>query len=137
MAKNEPGAVNVFNITDPAQYRCQLLHYHARLSRLYLRVFKGMAEHPAFYLLFADVAYIDCPANWQGADFHIASADECIALMLETGLIGRAILQFPGAYASITDYARLYVVNTSGKAVRLIANSASMMNSLPDSIGMF
>lgn len=135
MAKNEPGAVNIFNVTDPAEYRCQILHYHARLSRLYLRVFKGAADYPAFYLLFADVAYLDCPAAWQGANFQIADPDECIALMLETNLIGKAILQYPGAYASITDYARLYMVKTSGRPVRLIANSASMLNSLPDGIG--
>lgn len=134
MAKNQPGDINIFNVTDPAEYRCQILMYHARLSRLYLRVFKGAAEQAAFFLLFADVAYMDCPVNWQGADFRIGESDDCLALMLETGLIGKAILQFPGAYASITDYARLYTVTTPGRLVRLIANSASMLHSLPDNI---
>lgn len=134
MAKNEPGDSNIFNITGPAQYRCQVLHYHARLSRLYLRVFKGAAEQPAFYLLFTDVAYLDCPVTWQGADFRIAASDECIALMLETGLIGKAILQFPGAYASLTDYARLYIATTPGRPVRLIANSAALLTGLPENL---
>jgi hypothetical protein len=131
MAKHEPGATNIFNITDPALYRCQVYHYHARLSRLYVRVFKGTSEIPVFYLLFTDVAFFDCPVNWQGADFQIGTQDECIALLLEAGLIGKAILQFPGAYASITDYARLYTVAAPNRVIRFIANSASMIQQLP------
>lgn len=134
MAKNNPGDANIFNITDPEQYRCQVYHYHARLSRLYLRVFKGVAEIPVFYLLFADVALLDCPVNWQGANFKIASADDCITLLLEAGLIGKAILQFPGAYASITDHARLYQVETAGRMIQIIANSAAMLQKLPEGI---
>ena len=136
MVKSEPGASNIFNITDADQYRCQVHHYHSRVSRLYLRVFKGQVDVPVFYLLFSDVAYFDCPVNWQGADFSIAAADDCIALMLESGLVGKAILQFPNAYASITDYARLYVAQTSAqRPVKIIANSANMVKSLPPELG--
>ncbi len=134
MAKNAPGDINIFNITDPEQYRCQVYHYHARLSRLYLRVFKGVAETPVFYLLFTDVALMDCPVNWQGANFEIAPAEACIELLLAAGLIGKAILQFPGAYASITDYARLYQVATANRKIQLIANSASLLHQLPKEI---
>lgn len=131
MTRNEPGATNIFNITEPHRYRCQVHHYHNRLSRLYLRVFKDQQEMPAFYLLFSDTAYFECPVNWQSADFAIASQDDCIQLMLDTGLIGQAILRFPGAYASITDYARLYEVTTARRPVRIIANSASLLRQLP------
>jgi hypothetical protein len=134
MAKNNPGDRNIFNITDPDQYRCQVYHYHTRLSRLYMRVFKGAAENPVFYLLFTDVALMDCPVNWQGADFEIAAAEDCIGLMLEAGLIGKAILQFPGAYASLTDYARLYRVETTHRPIQIIANSASLLHQLPKEI---
>lgn len=90
---------------------------------------------PAFYLLFADVAYFDCPVTWTGADFAIAERDDCIRLMLEAGLIGEAILRFADAYASITDYARLYVAMTQGqRPIRLIANSANMLRELPDDL---
>jgi hypothetical protein len=134
MVKTESGAKNVFNITQPELYRCQILHYHNRLSRLYVAVYKGndRAMPALFYLLFADVAYFDCPVTWQGADFAIAPSDDCIQLMLDTGLIGQAILQFPNAYASITDYARLYVGTTSTeRSIRIIANSANMVQELP------
>jgi hypothetical protein len=133
MVKTNSGATNIFNITHPEQYRCQLLHYHNRLSRLYLAVYKGQQDTPAFYLLFSDVGYLDCPANWQGADFQIAESEACIELLLETGLIGKAILTFPNAYASITDYARLYQVQTaSGRTVRIIASGASMTHTPPN-----
>ncbi len=131
MVKTEPRSANVFNITRPEAYRCQVHHYHSRVSRLYLRVFKGQAQQPDFYLLFADVAYFECPVNWQGADFHIATHDDCIELMLEAGLVGPAILRFPGAYASLTDYTRLYIVQTAAKPVRIIAGSAALMRELP------
>src|SRR5687768_998189 len=134
MVKTENGATNIFNITQPELYRCQVLHYHNRLSRLYVAVYKGndRAIPALFYLLFADVAYFDCPVNWQGADFSIAPADDCIQLMLDAGLIGQAILQFPNAYASITDYARLYIAKTQGeRSIRIIANSAVMVQELP------
>ena len=135
MAKTEPGATNVFNITNPEQYRCQVYHYHARLSRLYLRVFRAQMESAAFYLLFSDVAYFQCPVNWQGADFTILSQDDCIGLMLEAGLVGEAILRFPGAYASLTDYARLYEVQGTRKPIRIIASSATLLQRLPNEIG--
>jgi hypothetical protein len=132
MVKTHSGASNIFNIASPEQYRCQMLYYHNRLSRLYLAVYKGQQDVPAFYLLFSDVGYLDCPLNWQGADFSIAQDDACIELLLETGLIGKAILTFPNAYASITDYAHLYQAQTSsGKLVRIIASAASMTQTAP------
>ncbi len=131
MAKSAPGSVNAFNISNPERYRCQVFHYHRRLSRLYLGVYQGRREAPAFYLLFSDVAYIDAPTSWQGAGFNIAGRDECIALMLKLGLIGEAIHQFPDAYASITEYARLYTVATLSSEVRIIASGAAMLQKIP------
>ena len=137
MVKSAQGATNIFNISDPEKYRCQLVHYHNRLSRLYLAVYKGTdrASAPVFYLLFSDVGYMECPVSWEGAGFDIASGEDCIALMLDRGLIGRAILQFPNAYASITDHAKLYIGHTKGDSpIRIIANSANMLQDLPASV---
>ncbi len=131
MAKTERGSQNAFNITDPARYRCQVFHYHRKLSRLYLSVYQGAREQPAFYLLFSDVAYIEAPMSWLGAEFDIAARGECIALMLEVGLVGDAIHQFPDAYASITDYARLYRVRSVHSEIRIIASSAAILQTIP------
>ena len=134
MVKTEEGESNIFNISKPEQYRCQILHYHNRLSRLYLAIYKGQdrAAEPVFYILFSDVAYFDCPVNWEGVNFNIATSEACIELLLAAGLIGKAILQFPKAYASITEYARLYVAETQAdRSVRIIASSANMIHSLP------
>lgn len=137
MVKSNHGDHNIFNITQPQQYRCQMLHYHNRLSRLYIAVFKGQdrAAAPVFHLLFSDVAYLDLPMNWQGANFDIAPADDCIDLMLAAGLVGQALLTFPNAYASITDYAHLYRAASPHHApIRIIANSANMLHQLPDTL---
>lgn len=134
MAKHDFGASNIFNITQADTYRCQVLHYHTRLSRLYLRVFHEQRETPIFYLLFTDVGYMECPMGWTGANFCIGSQDECIELMLKVGMIGQAILRFPDAYASITDIARLYYIDLPGTTLKWIAGSASMLQTLPPNI---
>ncbi|MDX1992714.1 MAG: hypothetical protein SF029_10000 [bacterium] len=123
--------MNLFNLPNPALYRCHVFRYYSGLSRLYLRVFKMQQEIPSFYLLFSDVGYIEGPVSWQGADFRIAPTEECIALMLKTGLVGEAILQFPDAYASITEYAKLYIVDTPNTPVKIIASSTALLPDLP------
>ncbi|QPC82712.1 hypothetical protein G4Y79_24010 [Phototrophicus methaneseepsis] len=135
MTKTEPGARNIFNITEPERYRCQVYHYHSRLSRLYLRVFKEQNQQPSFYLLFSDVAYFDCPVTWQGAQFDIAEYDECLQLMLDSGLVGQAILRFPGAYASLTEYTRLYRAPGPPRPIQIIAGSGSLLQRLPNDLG--
>lgn len=134
MAKTEHGSKNAFNISDPARYRCQVFHYHRKLSRLYLSVYQGQRQEPAFYLLFSDVAYIEAPMSWRGARFDIAERDECIDLMLALGLVGEAIRQFPDAYASITDYARLYRARALHSEIRIIAGSAAILPTIPSAI---
>ncbi len=134
MAKNDFGTTNIFNITEPQRYRCQVLHYHVRVSRLYVRVYKDQQDTPLFYLLFSDVGYLQCPISWQGLHFNIGTQEACIELMLKEGLIGRAILQFPNAYASITEYARLYEAQTTESAIHIIASSASLLERIPPEI---
>ena len=134
MAKSEHGSQNAFNISKPARYRCQVFHYHRKLSRLYLSVYPGERQEPAFYLLFSDVAFIQAPMSWRGARFDIAEKADCIALMLELGLVGEAICRFPDAYASITDYARLYLARALHGDIRIIASSAAILPSVPKEI---
>ncbi len=135
MAKRQPGSSNVFNISKPMTYRCQILHYHRRLSRLYLAVYQSQRNEPAFYLLFTDVAYLDAPMSWLGADFDIAQQPDCIALMRAAGLVGDAIDRFPDAYASITEHARLYLARTPHRRARIIAGSGTILASIPDELG--
>ncbi len=134
MVKTAHGSLNAFNITNPERYRCQIFHYHRKLSRLYLSVYKGQRTGPAFYILFSDVAYIEAPMSWLCADFDIADKQDCIALMLEVGLVGEAVHQFPDAYASITEYARLYRVRSTHSQIRIIASSASILPTIPAEI---
>lgn len=124
----------LFEIKGPQLYRCQVYRYFSGLSRLYLSVFRPQQNVPAFYLLFSDVAYFEGPMNWQSVDFYEAPAQACIDLMLKSGVIGPAVLQFPDAYASITDVARLYRVDTAGSPVQIIASSATMLDSVPANI---
>jgi hypothetical protein len=128
-------ATNLFNLPAPMLYRCHVLHYHTRLSRLYLRAFRQPAQTAAFHLLFSDVGYFEGPMTWEGADFGQGSQDDCIALMLKVGMIGEAVLQFPDAYAAITDHARLYVVQTTRTLVVIIAGAVSLLTDVPAELG--
>lgn len=122
---------NVFDIRNPMLYRCSVHRYHSTVSRLYLRLYRGQEQAPAFYILFPDVGYFEGPMTWQGADFRIESHEECVQLMLQTGLVGEAILQFPDAYAAITTHVHLYTVRTTAAPVRLIAGEGIKLQSLP------
>ncbi len=124
----------LFEIKVPQLYRCQVYRYFNSLSRLYVGAFRPQQNIPAFYILFSDVAYIEGPVSWQSVDFYTAPPDECIALMLKTGIIGEAILTFPDAYASITEAAQLYRVDTPHTPVQIIASSAALLDSIPASI---
>lgn len=125
---------NVFKISKPASYRCQVYHYHRKLSRLYVGLYQGQRDQPAIFILFSDVAYLEAPTSWLGAAFDIACQQACIELMLEVGLVGPAIRQFPDAYAAITDYARLYTVKTPQSVVRIIASSGTLLRRIPPEI---
>lgn len=125
---------SVFKITDSRQYRCQVYRYFSGLSRLYLSVFKPNQAAPAFYILFSDVAYFEGPVNWQSVDFYIGASEDCLDLLLKTGIIGPAVLQFPNAYATITDAVRLYLVDTPNSQIRIIASSAARLDSVPANI---
>jgi hypothetical protein len=124
----------LFGIKTPQIYRCQVYRYFNSLSRLYLGVFRPYQQQPAFYLLFSDAGYFEGPLSWQSVDFHIAPAQECIDLLLRTGMIGEAIFTFPDAYAAITDTARLYRVETPHSPVQIIASSATMLDRIPAEI---
>ncbi len=131
MAKIAHGGVNVFNISEPHLYRCQILHYHARLSRLYIAVYKGRQPDPAFYLLFPDVGYISAPMSWSGANFAVAPRDACLQRMLSAGLIGEDIHQFPDAYAPLTEYTYLYTVDLPRQQAQIIAGAANLLQQVP------
>jgi len=126
--------VNVLDLKAPQLYRCQVYRYFSGLSRLYLSLFKPYQTVPAGYVLFSDVAYFEGPVNWQSADFHIGPSQDCVDLLLKTGIIGEAVLQFPDAYASITDTARLYLVDTPTTQIKIIASSASLLDHVPDNL---
>ncbi len=125
---------NIFALQGAAMYRCQVYRYFNGLSRLYLSVFKPYQQVPFCYILFSDVGYFEGPMSWESADFFKAPPEQCIDLMLKTGLIGEAIFTFPDAYASITETMNLYSVRTPHKPIRIIAGGAIRMDSIPEGL---
>lgn len=122
-------------IATPHLYRCHLHYYHSRLSRLYVRCFKGLLPAPAqaaaFYLLFADVAYLDTPVNWQGVGFVVAPAEDCLALLAALHLIDPAYLADPDTRAALAESTQLYHLSTPQHTVRIVAGAVSRLEHLP------
>ena len=125
---------NVLKLATPTLYRCQVYRYFSGLSRLYLSVFKPNQTVPAFYVLFSDVAYFEGPMGWESAAFYTEDKDTCVDLLLRTGIIGPAILQFPDAYAPITETVRLYTVDSAHSQIKIVASSIARLESVPADI---
>ena len=121
----------ITDVSNAQLYRCQVYRYFSGLSRLYLSVFKFQQNVPAFYLLFSDVAYFEGPVSWESADFYEGGPEDCIDLLLNTGIVGPAILEFPKAYAPITETVRLYLVNTPHSQIKIIAGSVARLETVP------
>lgn len=119
---------NVFNIKTPHLYRCNVHRYHNKLSRLYVRAFKGDAQEAAFYLLFSDVGYFEGPMNWQGVSFRFAPSSTCLQLMQKVGLLTGVLPELAQAIVEVTH---LYVLETPQATIKIIAGHAARLGEIP------
>lgn len=122
---------NIFEIEHPKIYRCNVLRYDSGLSRLYIRVFKGMSVAPSFYLFFSDVGYFEGPVNWEGVGFNIESSEKCLSLMVDTGMVRDIMLDDPDTRLALAEAAQLYTLQTPHSTIRIVAGSAVKMDKLP------
>ncbi|MEM6284374.1 MAG: hypothetical protein AAF787_19435 [Chloroflexota bacterium] len=122
---------NHFNIKAPNLYRCNMYRYSSTLSKLYIRVFKGMSVAPSFYLFFSDVGYFEGPMNWEGADFQRQESDACIALMRRVGMVQDFLLDDPETREALMESAHLYTVQTQHTTIRIVAGEAVMLADVP------
>lgn len=127
-------ATNLFGFDTPSDCRCNVYRYHSGLSRLYIRVFKGMSEEPLCYLLFSDVGYYEGPFNWQGADFQRGHPDDCLQLMGDAGLVENIMLDDPDTRAALAEAVHLYRVETGFQPVQIIAGDAIRLEAAPDDV---
>ncbi len=132
MAKLQHHTVKpIFKIATPEVYRCNILRYDTRLSKIYVRAFNGMSDDPSFYLLFTDVGYFEGPLNWQGAGLYKLQADECLQLMVDVGLVADFMLDDPDTLSVLKETANLYEFRTKFRPVRLIAGDVVMRHEVP------
>ena len=121
-------------IETPTLYRCNVYRYHSGLSRLYIRVFKGLAQAPSFYLFFSDVGYFDGPMNWHSVDLRRAPAAECLRLMQAVGMVDDFMLDDPEPRLALAEAAHLYVFLTPITQIRLIAGQVVRLDQIPDDL---
>ncbi len=116
---------------DPKRYSCNVFRYHSSLSRLYIRVFEGLKDAPSFYLLFTDVGYFEGPMNWRGVDFVRADAEDCLSLMVATGMVDDMMLDDLDTRQALAEAAYLYTLQTGHSRIRIIAGEAVKLQNLP------
>jgi hypothetical protein len=124
----------VFDIQTPDLYRCNVMRYHSSLSKLYIRVFKGMSEAPSFYIFFSDVGYFEGPMNWKGVRLQRASAGQCLSLMKKVGLVEDFMLDDPETRLALAEAAHLYTFHTPLTTIHIIAGEAVKLDNVPEEI---
>lgn len=113
-----PGAANIFELAEPADYRTEVYHYQRRLGRMYLRLSNN---NEPLYVQLSNVNYIEAPSVWTGAAFRTATQSEYEIFVQEKGL----------TISHLTDKSmRLYVVD-GASPVRIVAGTMQMMDELP------
>ncbi len=121
----------IFEIKTPEVYRCNILRYDTRLSKIYVRAFNGMSDDPSFYLLFTDVGYFEGPLNWQGAAIYKASSELCLKLMVDVGMVADFMMDDPDTLAALKETANLYLFKTKFRPIQLVAGNVVMRNNVP------
>jgi hypothetical protein len=125
---------NFFEIDSPQIYRCNVFRYHSGLSRLYIRVFKGMSTAPSFYLLFSDVGYFEGPMNWQGVAFQRDTPEACLDFMARVGMVADLMLDDPDTRAALSEAAHLYTMQTPQNVIHIIAGDAVRLPEIPEAL---
>jgi len=71
-------AKNIFNIEDVDNYLCYIQMYYKQHSTLIVIVNHISEKKKRKYILsFLAMEYFEGPMSWKGADFRIATSDEC------------------------------------------------------------
>jgi uncharacterized membrane protein YGL010W len=115
------GVNNIFGLPDSASYYTEVYHYQRRLGRMYLRLTKN--NEPS-YIRLSNVAYIEAPSGWKGAEFRTASQGEYEAFVRGKGLTIAGLA---------AESMRLYVLDGQ-QPVRIVAGTAQVMDELPTDI---
>jgi hypothetical protein len=110
--------VNIFNLSDAENRTVEVYHYQRHLGRMYLRI---AGENETIYILLSNVAYIEAPSFWKGANFHTASQSEYESFVQQKQIRVNGLA---------TDAMRLYQSN----GVRIIAGNAQILDELPMNI---
>ncbi len=83
---------NIFDLESPQDHYCAITSYRFSHSLMLVTVTRDEFDaHDAFYVTFSEALYIEAPFRWKGADFHIASEEECENLLVKIGYSGETL----------------------------------------------
>jgi|GEM_PF-3224432 len=117
----EANSTNAFNIDNAETLSVDIHGYQRRLGRMVLRI---TGDNSPIYVQLSNVAYMEAPAFWKGANFRTASDTEYQAFVAEKGIYINSLTE---------DSMRLYVIE--GKSsVKIVAGTAQILEELPDNL---
>lgn len=121
----EAAPTNILGLPDPQSWECTINNYGAGLSIMRIDLF-NLAKNQRMSISFGGVFYFEGIMSWRGANFTIASHDECRDLVKKLGLFK----DFPQAAFDYVTSKRthLFFVRTSNNFnIRLIATDVNII----------
>ncbi len=115
---------NVFGVKNPENYECHIKRYDSRLALLEIYTRKlGQSSEEDVFLSFAfnAVEYFEGTMTWIGANFVVASPEECI--LIARKLPNRSDV----SERSILDFYDLFVVETPQLQIKILAGSGGLV----------
>lgn len=117
----EANSANVFKIDKADSLSVDVHSYQRRLGRMILRITDNGLP---IYVQLSNVAYMETPAFWKGANFRTASESDYQAFVVEKGIYINSLTE---------DTMRLYVIEGQS-SVKIVAGTAQILDVLPDSV---
>ena len=112
---------NIFKLENPQAYSCEILSYHRQHSDLFLKA-NHLSNPDKYWFEFTALEYFEGPVGWRGADFCIATTDECIKLLRNLKLDINLYLE---------TYSLFVVLASSGFEVKMLAQRANVVKYPP------
>lgn len=107
-----PQDSNLLGINNPALHRCKVVTYDDDLSQLAIRVYPMTDTKPVFSLQFTGVSFFTGAMNWDNAKFEVLG-DKHLKQFADNQRLD---------YDTLPNNSKLYVVQSQGNRVRIIAS---------------
>lgn len=111
---------NIFALDDPEKYNCMVERFVVGHAQMNIRIFH-QTDNKYFRAWFINVEYFAGPIRWEGANFCLATSQECLSLL------HTRMNRFDGLRDNfLADYFKLYKATLPKQDIEIIAAAAGI-----------